>query len=207
MCSVSYSRQDIFSESATRQYACELVLAVKAVHSLGYAHRDLKPDNVLLDAAGHLRLTDLGLCKKVVDPSSPWSSSSPTEDASQPISRRPLTVQVSVPESSLPPQSPASESPATSPPPPTAAPASDGASGGFNASQVSPPREEAAEPHWDGRHALLDQGGISSPRSGSRKLRRASVQRGLAFSTVGTPDYIAAEVMSFQCEKFSEPLF
>lgn len=58
-------KEDVFSEAATRHYVAELVLAVASVHKLGYIHRDLKPDNVLLDWNGHLKLTDLGLCKKV----------------------------------------------------------------------------------------------------------------------------------------------
>lgn len=58
-------KEDTFPEEATRHYVAELVLAVASVHKLGYIHRDLKPDNVLLDWNGHLKLTDLGLCKKV----------------------------------------------------------------------------------------------------------------------------------------------
>jgi len=57
--------KDTFSEEATRFYAAEAVLAIEAVHALGYIHRDIKPDNFLLDGRGHLKLTDLGLCKKV----------------------------------------------------------------------------------------------------------------------------------------------
>ena len=54
--------------SCFRHYIAELVLAVASVHKLGYIHRDLKPDNILLDWKGHLKLTDLGLCKKVDQP-------------------------------------------------------------------------------------------------------------------------------------------
>jgi serine/threonine protein kinase len=35
------------------------------VHALGYIHRDLKPDNILIDWAGHVKLTDLGLCTRI----------------------------------------------------------------------------------------------------------------------------------------------
>jgi serine/threonine kinase 38 len=45
----------------------ELSMAVHHVHSLGYIHRDIKPDNILIDLRGHLRLSDLGLCKKLCD--------------------------------------------------------------------------------------------------------------------------------------------
>jgi serine/threonine kinase 38 len=58
-------KEDTFTETATRFYVAELIMAVSTVHSLGYIHRDLKPDNVLLDWEGHIKLTDLGLCKKV----------------------------------------------------------------------------------------------------------------------------------------------
>ena len=58
-------KEDTFSEQAARFYIAELILAVSSVHALGYIHRDLKPDNVLLDWEGHIKLTDLGLCKKV----------------------------------------------------------------------------------------------------------------------------------------------
>ncbi len=39
-------KEDTFPEMATRQYIAELIMAISSVHSLGYIHRDLKPDNV-----------------------------------------------------------------------------------------------------------------------------------------------------------------
>jgi serine/threonine protein kinase len=58
-------KKDTFSETETIFYVAEIAKAVASVHALGYIHRDLKPDNILLDWNGHIKLIDLGLCKKV----------------------------------------------------------------------------------------------------------------------------------------------
>jgi serine/threonine protein kinase len=58
-------KEDTFPESVTRFFMAEAARAISSVHALGYIHRDIKPDNMLIDARGHLKLTDLGLCKKV----------------------------------------------------------------------------------------------------------------------------------------------
>jgi protein-serine/threonine kinase len=56
-------KYDVFSEDVTRFYLAECILAIEAVHNLGYIHRDIKPDNVLIDRNGHLKLSDFGLSK------------------------------------------------------------------------------------------------------------------------------------------------
>jgi serine/threonine kinase 38 len=40
------------------------VLAIESIHKKNYIHRDMKPDNVLIDSKGHIRLSDFGLCKQ-----------------------------------------------------------------------------------------------------------------------------------------------
>jgi len=55
---------DTFNEAEARFYTAELVEAVDYIHTtLGYIHRDIKPDNIVLDACGHLRIVDFGGCR------------------------------------------------------------------------------------------------------------------------------------------------
>ncbi|BEI87152.1 hypothetical protein CcaverHIS002_0704980 [Cutaneotrichosporon cavernicola] len=46
-----------------RNYIGELILGLEYLHSRNVAHRDIKPDNLLIDSHGHLKLTDFGLSK------------------------------------------------------------------------------------------------------------------------------------------------
>lgn len=56
-----------FSPDVTRFYLATIVLALKYLHSFNIIYRDLKPENLLLDNRGYLRLTDFGFAKVVDD--------------------------------------------------------------------------------------------------------------------------------------------
>ncbi|CAK9804243.1 Serine/threonine-protein kinase Genghis Khan [Anthophora quadrimaculata] len=57
--------EDRLPEDMARFYIAEMVLAIGSIHDLRYVHRDIKPDNVLLDANGHIRLADFGSCLRL----------------------------------------------------------------------------------------------------------------------------------------------
>ncbi|XP_030377944.1 rho-associated protein kinase 1 isoform X1 [Scaptodrosophila lebanonensis] len=46
-------------------YTMEVVLALDTIHNMGFVHRDVKPDNMLLDRYGHLKLADFGTCMRM----------------------------------------------------------------------------------------------------------------------------------------------
>mgnify|MGYP002385413354 FL=1 len=51
------------SEDIVRLCAAEIILAMEHIHSLFYVYRDIKPLNLLIDADGHIAVTDYGLCR------------------------------------------------------------------------------------------------------------------------------------------------
>lgn len=53
-------RNNTFPEDVVQFYLAEITLALNALHSLGFVHRDVKPENILLDRLGHLKLADFG---------------------------------------------------------------------------------------------------------------------------------------------------
>ena len=55
-----------FDKNATRFYAGCVIMALEHLHSMDIIYRDLKPENLLLNAKGYLQLTDFGFAKNEI---------------------------------------------------------------------------------------------------------------------------------------------
>ncbi|KAL3655734.1 hypothetical protein CASFOL_000130 [Castilleja foliolosa] len=129
-------REDTLSESMAKFYIAQSVLAIESIHKHNYIHRDIKPDNLLLDKYGHMKLSDFGLCKPL--DCRVLSTVNENEAMDDENIREPMDIDSRFPDAG-------------------------------NGSNWRSPREQLQ--HW--------------------QMNR----RKLAFSTVGTPDYIAPEVL------------
>ena len=62
-----------FKDSVARFYAACVVQAFEYLHSRDYCYRDLKPENLMVDEKGYVRLVDLGFAKKVLPGHKTWT--------------------------------------------------------------------------------------------------------------------------------------
>ncbi|KAK7281238.1 hypothetical protein RIF29_09035 [Crotalaria pallida] len=142
-------REETLTETVARFYIAQSILAIESIHKHNYIHRDIKPDNLLLDKNGHMKLSDFGLCKPL------------------------------------------------------------------DCSHLSSINENEVLDDENLNDTMDDDGSFSNSRNGRRwkspleQLQHWQInRRKLAFSTVGTPDYIAPEVLlkkgySVECDWWS----
>ncbi len=54
-------REDVLDEGTAKWYLAEMILCIEEAHRMNWIHRDVKPDNFLITASGHLKISDFGL--------------------------------------------------------------------------------------------------------------------------------------------------
>ena len=57
----------MFEENEARFFIAEVILAIEYIHTLDVIYRDMKPENILIDHEGHVKLADFGLAKEGIE--------------------------------------------------------------------------------------------------------------------------------------------
>ncbi|CAO3574708.1 unnamed protein product [Mortierella alpina] len=155
-----------FDEDMAKMYIAECVLALEYLHSNGITHRDLKPDNMLVNAEGHLKLTDFGLSRITVPDQNDMFSWQ--EYKSPSLNRRHMTR------------------------PPTSL-SSKGKKGLSSVSKAKDvPTTTSMSPESPTLAAAASSAAASTATTSGRAARR---HRGSSKALLGTPDYLAPELL------------
>ena len=56
-----------FSNDVALFYACEILLSIQYLHKMNVVYRDIKPENLLIDKEGHIKITDFGFAKQLIN--------------------------------------------------------------------------------------------------------------------------------------------
>ena len=59
------TKKNNLPESTVKFYGAQILLGLEQIHKMGILYRDLKPENVLIDEAGNLKLADFGISKDI----------------------------------------------------------------------------------------------------------------------------------------------
>ena len=169
-------RRQRLDEDTARFYLAELVLALECTHGFGYLHRDLKPDNLLLDKHGHLRVSDFGLCKAIAPQSAARSAGMDAHDGPS-DSASDLSSMMSTGDART---------------------ASDGGLSGTATTTASSTGDASASTAPESPAGMRKDRRGSAAMFGTGFFRR---RQSRAFTTVGTPDYVAPEVLLQQARR------
>lgn len=210
------------TEEEAKLYFAEMIIAVSTLHQMGYIHRDLKPDNFLIDEKGHLKLADFGLSKHGVTGSRTMKADRMSTRRSillgdqqleqlnqQNFSKRFVRTRsfatlaqrappsMSMVQSFVPGVRPPHRDDLTSSEPGmiesfTYVPGANGEMSSTYSGSARPPAASVAGPPGTGLGRSTPAAGPNGSNSPSSAQRR----RMLAYSVVGSPDYMSPEVLN-----------